>query len=135
MSFSSSTGDITLTELDHVRLAALARRGSPMPASLSERLDGAEIVPSRQVPPDVVTMYARLQFADAEGRRRALVVCYPDDAEPEAGFVSVLSPLGAALIGCRAGDEVAWLTPDGRCHTGRIDAVDFQPEASGDFTT
>lgn len=135
MSFSTSPGDITLTELDHVRLAALARRGAPMPESLSDRLDGAEIVPSRQVPPDVVTMYARLQIVDAEGRRRPLVVCYPDDAEPEAGFVSVLSPLGASLIGCRAGDEVAWVTPDGRRHTGRIDAVDFQPEASGDFTT
>jgi regulator of nucleoside diphosphate kinase len=128
-------GEPTLTELDHVRLQALPRRGTPLPAALQDLLDNADVVPSREVPADVVTLYARLQLAEADARVRPLVVCQPDDAEPEAGFVSVLSPLGTALLGRRVGDTVAWVTPDGRRHSAHIAALDFQPEASGDYVT
>jgi regulator of nucleoside diphosphate kinase len=131
---ATSWGESTLTELDHVRITALARQTS-LPSALRELLDVADLVPTREVPPDVVTMYAQLQLADADGQTRALVVCYPDDADPDAGLVSVLSPLGTALIGRRVGDPVLWSTPDGRQHEARIAALAFQPEASGDFTT
>lgn len=128
-------GDATLTELDHVRLTALARRGAVLPAALRELMDGADLVPSREVPADVVTMYARLQLTEADDRQRELVICYPDDADPDKGFVSVLSPLGVAMLGRRVGDTVDWTTPDGRRHQARISGLDFQPEASGDFVT
>jgi pimeloyl-ACP methyl ester carboxylesterase len=59
----------------------------------------------------------------------------PADAEPDAGFVSVLSPVGAALLGRRVGSRASWVTPDGRRHEAEIVAVLFQPEASGDYTT
>ncbi len=133
----TTTGDRTLTELDHVRLAALLRRG-PASSFVQTLIEDAELVPSREVEPDVVTMYSMLLLAadgpDDQAPRR-LVVCYPFDAEPEAGFLSVLSPLGAALIGRRVGDHVRWHTPDGRAHAARIVALPFQPEASGDYTT
>jgi regulator of nucleoside diphosphate kinase len=125
----------TLTELDHVRLQALPRRGIALPAALQDLLDNADVVPSREVPADVVTLYTRLQLAESDARMRPLVVCQPEDAEPEAGFISVLSPLGTALLGHRAGDTVAWVTPDGHRHAARIAALDFQPEASGDYVT
>jgi regulator of nucleoside diphosphate kinase len=80
-------------------------------------------------------MFPRVQSGDAEGQRRTLVVCYPADADADAGRVSVLSPLGAALLGHRAGETVSWRTPDGREHLTRIEAVEYQPEASGDFVT
>lgn len=128
-------GEPTLTELDHVRLQALPRRGTTLPAALMDLLDNADVVPSREVPADVVTLYTRLLLADADARVRPLVVCQPQDAEPEAGFVSVLSPLGTALLGRRVGETVAWITPDGRRHAARIAALDFQPEASGDYVT
>jgi regulator of nucleoside diphosphate kinase len=130
-------GDRTLTELDHVRLAALLRRGAASPA-VQALVDEADLVPSREVGPDVVTMYSQVLVADAGGAadaRRKLAVCYPADADPEAGFVSVLSPLGAALIGRRVGDRVRWTTRAGAAHEAEIVAVLFQPEASGDYTT
>jgi regulator of nucleoside diphosphate kinase len=61
--------------------------------------------------------------------------CYPDDAEPSQGFISVLSPLGASLLGLQAGDVAQWRTPFGEQRTARIVEVLFQPEASGDYTT
>ncbi len=131
------TGDRTLTELDHVRLAALLRRGqSPASAPLSDLLDNADLVPSREVDADVVTMYSQVELVDAgNGERRKLVVCYPADANAETGLVSALSPVGSALLGCRVGDTVSWATPDGREHRATIAALHFQPEASGDYAT
>lgn len=126
-----------LTELDHVRLAGLLRRAdSAADTSLDEWIDSAYLVPSRDVGPDIVTMYSQLLLADAAGGpRRTLTLCYPADADPQAGFVSVLSPVGAALLGRRVGSVAAWVTPDGRRHAVEIVAVLFQPEASGDYTT
>ena len=122
----------TLTELDHVRIARLLRADSHPLAAV---LDDAELTPSRDVAPDVVTMYSQIIVADvATGQRRQLALCYPDDAEPAAGLISVLSPVGASLLGLRVGDEASWTTPGGEQRTARVEALLFQPESSGDFT-
>jgi regulator of nucleoside diphosphate kinase len=130
----------TLTELDHVRLLNLVRRdrrgdGSPTPRQAIEQvLDACTIVASRQAPPDVVTMYSQVLLQDAEtGQRSKLTLCYPTDAEPAAGFVSVLSPVGASLLGLRVGGMARWVTPAGDERAAEILAILFQPEASGDY--
>jgi len=127
----------TLTELDHVRLEALLRRGAD-PGSLAlvnQMLDGADLLPSRQIAPDVVTMNSQVQLAGLQdGRRRTLTLCYPADADAEAGRVSVFSPLGAALLGCRVGDLARWQTPYGEPLMAEILSLLYQPEASGDYT-
>jgi regulator of nucleoside diphosphate kinase len=131
----------TLTELDHVRLARLTRHlgdasPSPLEGLIDDVLDSAELVPSRAVSPDIVTMYSQVELADvATGQRQRLTVCYPSDAEPSAGFVSVLSPVGAALIGRRVGSIARWQTPNGEEGAAEVVALLFQPEASGDYTT
>ena len=126
----------TLTELDHVRLEALLRRHPGSGAALADCLDAADLVPSREIGPDVVTMYSQLLLADpADGSRRQLTLAYPDDADPERGFISVLSPLGSALLGLRVGDVARWRTPAGDERALEIVALLFQPEASGDYTT
>ena len=132
---STIRGEATLTELDHARLRALSRR-TPLPATVQDLVDNADLVPSRGVGPDIVTMYTQLLLRqDAAGDPRKLTICWPEDAEPEAGFLSVMSPLGTALLGRAVGETVAWHTPDGRRHEGEIAAILFQPEASGDYTT
>lgn len=137
----------TLTELDHVRITRLierlpdaGQRAAPHLLRLSDTLDNAHLVSSREVSPDVVTMYSQVLLADvdpatgeASGARRKLTVCYPADADAAAGFVSVLSPIGGALIGATVGSRVSWTTPDGATLEGEIVAILFQPEASGDF--
>jgi regulator of nucleoside diphosphate kinase len=131
----------TLTELDHVRLTNLVhrdRRGGSLPSDALQTekvLDAAAIVPSRQVSPDVVTMYSQVLLVDLEtGQRSKLTLCYPQDAEPGAGFVSVLSPVGWSLLGLCVGSVARWRTPTGNERAAEISAVLFQPEASGDYS-
>ncbi len=124
------TGERLLTELDFARLSKL--RGGPLPHELS----AAELVPSREIAPDVVTMYSQVEIILTDsGLRQKLTLCYPADAEPALGFVSVLSPIGAALLGLRAGDLACWRLPDGEERLATVAAILFQPEASGDYTT
>jgi regulator of nucleoside diphosphate kinase len=132
MSFPSSAR--LLSELDHLRIRRLLpQRGVPAP--LAELLADADLVPPREVPADVATMYSQLLLADlATGEQRTLTLCYPADAEPARGFVSVLSPAGTSLLGLPVGGEARWQTPDGRQHAVRLLEILFQPEASGDYT-
>jgi regulator of nucleoside diphosphate kinase len=133
---TQSTGLRTLTQTDYLRLRRLA--------SLSEReaygavhdlLDSSDLVTSSAVPASVITMYSQVLLqGDAGVAPNKVTLCYPDDAEPSQGFISVLSPLGASLLGLRVGDVARWPTPIGEERTARIVEVLFQPEASGDFT-
>lgn len=130
----------TLTELDHVRLLNLLRRdtrgeGSPQQArAIEEVMDASSLVPSREVAPDVVTMNSRVLLQDTQnGQRNTLTLCYPADAEPAVGFVSVLSPVGSALLGLRVGSVARWATPAGDEKAAEILAILFQPESSGDY--
>ncbi len=129
----------TLTEIDHLRIVNLVRRyrrgdGSPTPGpALTHVLEGCAIVPSLQTPPDVVTMYSQVLLQDlASGKRSKLTLCYPADAEPATGFVSVLSPVGASLLGQRVGCVARWSTHAGVARAAEILAILFQPEATGD---
>lgn len=129
----------TLTKLDHARLTRLlaANAGPPHANTfpdLRATLDAADLVPAQAVPPDVVTMYTRVELVEpGSGRRQTLTLCYPEDAEPAAGFVSALSPAGSALLGLRLGALARWQTPRGETLQARVTAILFQPEASGDF--
>lgn len=127
-------GERKLTELDFARL----RRLSPgeIPDELDEILDEAEQVDPRSIPPDTVTMCARVEIQDVQtGEHRTLTLCYPRDAQPAAGRISVLSPLGVALLGLRVGATAHWSSPTGERRSAHVVAVPFQPEAFGDYLT
>lgn len=129
--------DRLLNELDHRRLTLL-RDNHPdadIPEEMEELLQSADAVPPAAIPPDRVTMYSQILVKmDGEAAPRKLVVCYPQDSEPAAGFLSVLSPLGAALLGQQVGGMVHWNGPDGTRKSLYIAEILFQPEASGDYT-
>jgi len=131
----------TLTELDHVRLTKLFHRqkadGHPLTQGLSieDELDWAFVVPAREVPPDVVTMYSQVLLRDlATDERSSLTLCYPAHANPNANLVSVLSPVGSSLLGLKVGAIARWTSPRGEQGAAELLAVLFQPESSGDFT-
>jgi regulator of nucleoside diphosphate kinase len=130
----------TLTGLDHARLIRLLPRAGSVAseagiAALQAAIDNAELVASNTVSPDIVTMYSRVQLEEpATGRRHVFTLCYPPDAEPAEGFVSVMSPVGASLLGLRVGAMARWQTPGGQQVQAEVRALLFQPEASGDFT-
>jgi len=111
---------IVITESDAVKLRGLlaARTGGPRYGNRSEdlaaELDRALIAEPGDALDGLVTMHARVQVLDvASGKRRELELVYPDEADLGAGRISVLAPLGTALLGCREGDEVEWEMPGG----------------------
>ena len=123
-----------LTELDFSRLKRLA--GARLQSRLAEVLLSADVLPSRRIRPDVVTMYSQVEVEEAgTGRRRILVPCYPPDSEPEEGYVAILSREGLALLGLHVGATARWTPPTGEQVAALIVAVHFQPEASGDYVT
>lgn len=131
----------TLTELDHVRLLNVLRRDAGGPASPAQRraiedlLDNAVLVPSREVAPDVVTMHSQVLLQDqTSGQRHTLTLCFPAQADAATGQVSVLSPVGCALLGLRVADVARWATPAGEIRSTEVVAVSFQPEASGHYS-
>ena len=125
-------GERTLTELDHQRLSRLHDKNAP--PALEQLLDATDVVGSREVAADVVTMYSQVRIVDARtGHAQKLTLCYPADAEPASGFISVLCPVGLALIGLRVGALAHWHTPGGEDVSARVEQILFQPEASGDY--
>lgn len=127
---------ITVTELDHARLAALLRSAdaSEVDQRLDDELERAVVVPSADVPRDVVTMNSRVTFVDVQtGASSTVQLVYPRDAAPASGKLSVFAPMGAALLGLSVGQSIAWTLPNGRTRTVRVTSVDYQPEAAGDW--
>jgi regulator of nucleoside diphosphate kinase len=127
-------GERTLTELDFSRLSKLS--GCQLSSELADLLAVTEVVSSRDISAKLVTMYSRVEIVDAHTlRRQALTLCFPSDAEPAAGFISVLSPVGFSLIGLKEGEVARWSTPSGEECSAEVTSVLYQPEANGDYTT
>ena len=130
----------TVTELDHVRIYNLLKRqyGSataPQAEELGDVIDNADMVRAQEIGPDVVTMYTKLRVADGpNGPERSITLCYPPDADAAQGMISVLSPIGTSLLGLRVGDVARWHGADGKESSAEVRAIEFQPEASGDYT-
>jgi len=111
---------VVVTERDAARLRALlssyARSGRDDEHldELALEVERAVVLEPEQVPPNVVTMHARVRVLDVDsGERRDLELVYPAESDIAANRVSVLAPLGTALLGYREGDEVEWQMPGG----------------------
>ena len=131
---ASNFGERKLTELDFTRLMKFTAAGA-LP-QLGDLLDEADVVPARAIPQDVVTMYAQFVIRDLKmQRRRTVVVCYPEDADPAQGYISVLSPAGMGLIGLPVGAIARWVGAGGEESVVQIEGILFQPEATGDYVS
>jgi regulator of nucleoside diphosphate kinase len=99
---------------------------------LQHELERAVIVSSEAVPRDVVTMNSRVLYVDeTTGERRLVQIVYPEEADAGAGKVSVLAPVGAALLGLSVGQAIEWAFPDGSTRRLRVEDVSYQPESAG----
>ena len=129
----STRHDIYVTDRDLERLERLldSSKRTPNVEALAEELSRAVAVPAAAVRPDVVTMNATVRFRDvATGEASEIALVYPQDADVEAGNVSVLAPVGSALLGLSEGQTIEWPMPDGRMRRLRVEAVLQQPEAA-----
>lgn len=121
----------TLTHSDHARLARLLAQ-QPVAAgseALQDLIATSDLVAARAAPATLVTMNTQVLLLPEDGPPFQVTVCYPEDARPADGFVSVLSPVGASLLGLRVGETARWRSAAGRAGAARILSVLFQPEA------
>lgn len=137
-----TNGIIWLTDQDLNRLRHLivdltrAARGAQAGVdTLEEILDLSRVVPAEDIPRDVVTMNSEVVFEEIDsGEQRTVTIVYPDEADPLTGKVSVLSPVGSALLGLSEGAESEMQLPRGRTARIRIRRIAYQPEASGEYS-
>jgi regulator of nucleoside diphosphate kinase len=98
--------------------------------ALADELESAEVVEPERVPPDVVTMRSRVRVLDmVSGQATTYTICYPSEANVDAGRLSVLAPIGTALLGYREGDVVEWPVPGG-VRVLKIEKLEHQPESA-----
>ncbi|MCC6521406.1 MAG: nucleoside diphosphate kinase regulator [Polyangiaceae bacterium] len=123
-----------VTAQDLERLQSLvASQSGPAAEQLDAELARARVVLPQEVGSDVVTMNSDVVYEDlASGVQRRVRVVYPQHADAARGWVSVLAPLGSALLGLRVGQDIEWRMPGGTRQV-RVVAVPYQPEASGDL--
>ncbi len=126
---------VILSRFDHERLERLLAKVGARPDldALREELERAEIVEPDAVPHDVVTMNSVVRFLDGDsGKESEVKLVFPGHADVEANRISVLAPIGSALLGLSVGDSIDWPLPQGRTRRFRVVAVTYQPEAAGD---
>ncbi len=131
---------IFITDTDRDRLEKLllgtrmwSSRDKERLQALAEELAKAQTVASREIPGDVVTMRSLVHVKDMKaGTEMDLSVVFPSEADSEQGKISVLAPVGTALLGYRVGDTVEWNVPGGLRRL-KIERILYQPEAAGDY--
>ena len=129
---------IIITKEDHERLENLFASGfaaafsdEPYLQSLRGELDIAEIVSPDEVPPNVVTMNSTVRLRQLRKKEiETYTLVYPSDADIAKGKLSVLAPIGTAILGYRVGDRVEWQVPSGMIQF-KIEELVFQPERDG----
>jgi regulator of nucleoside diphosphate kinase len=108
---------------------------SPAARSLLEELDRADILSPQDVPPSVVTMRSKVQFQiDEPPETFCLTLSYPREMPDVPDGISILTPIGTALLGLSEGDSMDWPRPDGQLVKVNIVDVLYQPERAGDFS-
>jgi regulator of nucleoside diphosphate kinase len=131
----SSKPPITVSRLDLERIEALLERLAPADAAklgaLRAELDRADVVEPADVPAHTVTMNSTVTFADeSNDEKLTLTLVYPA-AAGTPGTVSILAPVGSALLGLARGQQIDWPTPDGHKRRLKVLEISYQPEAAG----
>jgi regulator of nucleoside diphosphate kinase len=124
---------LRITRFDYERLERLLARVGGEHDSLRDELERADVLEADEIPADVVTMNSRVRFRDEEtGEESEVTLVFPRNADAEQRRISILAPVGSALLGLAVGATIEWPVPDGRTRRLRVIEVIYQPEAAGD---
>jgi regulator of nucleoside diphosphate kinase len=122
---------IVVSESDHERLTGLATAAlNRVPETAQELLaemERAEIVSAPSVPANVVRMGSRVTFLPTDGRKRRITLVFPAEEDITKSRVSIMTPIGAALIGLTEGQSIQWTARDGRRHELTVLTVEKPP--------
>jgi len=136
---SQKTTSIYITELDYNRLNGLIDRTRERNSvdkeylnKLETELERAEVVDSKDVPADVITMRSKVRLKDlVSGESNTYSLVFPTEADFVEGKISVLAPIGTAILGYRLGDTIEWPVPSGLRRL-KVEEILYQPESAGD---
>jgi len=129
---------IVITQHDADRLRTLIDEmddfgGRKDLAALAGELDRATIVAPEAIPSNTVTMNSSVILRDVEqSKEKTITLVFPADADIDAGAISVLAPVGTAILGFKEGDVIEWPVPSG-LRRFLVEKVLYQPEAAGDL--
>lgn len=131
---------IQITEFDLSRLKKLLwdaqsteYRKSEYLERLQMEIDRAEVVSPQDIPNDVITMNSTVSLEDFDTKEEEIyTLVFPENADLGQGKISVLAPIGTAMLGYEVGDIFEWDVPAGKRKL-RVKRIIFQPEASGDY--
>lgn len=131
--------NITVSSLDLARLNHLL---DELPAGAQPELDNlrlelerAAVVAPEDMPASVATMNSTIRFMiEPTGKIFELTLSYPEDAQETSGRISVLAPVGSALLGLAVGQQIEWPVPGGKTIRVRVLDISYQPERSGEYT-
>ncbi len=134
------TRKIYITEFDKKRLEELIAVAEEFGGqdmrdldSLSKELSRAEVVSSKDIPAGVVTMNSKVVLRDiSTSEKMTYTLVFPRNADIGSGKISVLAPIGTAILGYSKGDIIEWKVPAGKQRIS-IEEILYQPEASGDY--
>lgn len=130
--------NIVISSTDLARLEklldSLPDHAFPGKAELEAELDRADVVEPQEIPSSVVTMNSKVKFkVDSTADEFCLTLVYPKDVDASGGTISVLAPVGSALLGLSEGDQIEWPKPGGGTLEVRIVEVVNQPERAGEY--
>ena len=131
---------IFITKFDMDRLRALIdvekrkdQRGNEYLNQLEKELMRANLTASTDIPPDVITMNSKVRLLDVEAdEEMVFTLVFPAEADLKQEKLSVLAPIGTAILGFKTGDEINWNVPDDSRIIKVLEVI-YQPEASGDY--
>ena len=100
---------------------------------LEDELNKGEVINSRDVPHDVITMNSKIRLRDINTQKDMVYwLVFPDDSNADQGKISILAPIGTALLGYKVGDIIKWKVPAGVTKL-KVEEILYQPEAAGDY--
>lgn len=117
--------DLIISKTDYEKLLPLVNSAGPEVAELLEmELSRSTVVDRLEVPSNVVTMNSQVNFIDLDTKKEvSVVLVYPQDSNIEQNKISVLAPIGAALIGLRVGQTIEWPMPSGKSRRVQVLSV------------
>ena len=129
---------ITISSSDLERIESVLdssySKRHPALDQLRDELDRANIVEPEDMPPGIITMNSSARCVDEmSGKEYHFTLVYPSDANVDQNRVSILSPMGSAMLGLAEGQSIDWELPGGRKLKLRVLAVTYQPEAEGEY--
>lgn len=126
---------IFITDQDYHRLMTLVSQAEgPWAEALEEELGRANVISQKEIPNTIVTMNSKVKFMDeSTGSESEVTLVYPRDAKLEEGRISILAPVGIALLGLSVGQSIDWKMPNGATKKLKVQAVVYQPEAAGQY--